>query len=181
MILVLVFPAVVVCWSLCDHIMDTLNKMDILNICFNKLSAGIDIVVSMLLLLCDFSEPFPFLFVEQLLYRLFPPVHNRLYFEATQTTRLPFSGDLRKRWRFYISASLRTSRNCNFLNKIPENTQHILLELIIIQIWKSISGPLTENSSNALAIHILKTIFQPDLSNIYHRCVQPAQHPSKEI
>ena len=36
--------------------MDALNKMDILHIGLNELSAGLDTVASVLLLLCDLSE-----------------------------------------------------------------------------------------------------------------------------
>ena len=44
-----VFLAVAVCSALCDHIMNTLNEMNVLDICRNVLSAGFDTVVNVLL------------------------------------------------------------------------------------------------------------------------------------
>ncbi len=41
--------------------MNTLNEMNVLDICRNVLSAGFDTVVSVLLLLCDLCEPFAYL------------------------------------------------------------------------------------------------------------------------
>ena len=60
MVSMLIFTAVTVFRSTCNHIMNALNKVDVLDIGFNELSTGSDTVVNVLFLLRDFSEPFPY-------------------------------------------------------------------------------------------------------------------------
>ncbi len=46
--------------SLCDHIMDALNEMNVLDVCRNVLSASFDAVVNVFLLLRHLRKPLPY-------------------------------------------------------------------------------------------------------------------------